>query len=372
MLGESASPQDVAELRGRLGLDRPLVEQYGRFLRGAVRGDADARFVTNQPVTTAILERMPATIELAAAAMIVAVAVAIPSAWLPRVWRGTAIDHGATTLSLLRHFNSQFLAGPAARHHLFDRAWMAASVGTRDAGRISMLPAVSPRRGAGRHPRANDARDASRGAARAVRRRARARGASRLRAVVRHAFRNSLIPVITLIGLQFGAVLTGAVITETIFAWPGIGRAADSVDRLSRLSARAGMHPAHRRDVHVGMNLTAPIFCYGPRSIRGFAMSKVGATIVLVAIVAALLWPVAVAIRSVSCRSSRGAWMDRRPRTGSASTSWERDIFARVLAGARISLLVGFVVVSISSVVGTVLGSIAGYSAAPSTKQSAA
>src|SRR5476651_2773470 len=78
MLGDSASPQDVAELRTRLGLDRPVIEQYGMFLRRAVRGDLGRSLRTSQPVTTAILERMPATMELAAAAMIVAISFALP------------------------------------------------------------------------------------------------------------------------------------------------------------------------------------------------------------------------------------------------------------------------------------------------------
>ena len=101
---------------------------------------------------------------------------------------------------------------------------------------------------------------------------ARARGASTARAVLRHAFRNSLIPVVTLLGLQFGAVLTGAVITETVFAWPGIGRSARAVDRLPRLSAGAGMHSAHRGDLSGGES------AHGSRrtasSIRGFAMNR--------------------------------------------------------------------------------------------------
>src|SRR5262245_27534373 len=101
MLGESASPQDVADLRARLGLDRPLIEQYGRFLGSALHGDLGRSLRTDQPVTTAILERMPATIELAAAAMIVAVAFAILLGIAAAVWRGTVVDHSATTLSLL-------------------------------------------------------------------------------------------------------------------------------------------------------------------------------------------------------------------------------------------------------------------------------
>src|SRR5262245_23609790 len=112
MLGDAASPQDVAELRQRLGLDRPLLEQYGRFLRDAARGDLGQSLRTNQPVTTAILERMPATIELAAAAMLVAVAFAIPLGIAAAVWRGTAADYAATTVSLLGVSIPNFWLGP--------------------------------------------------------------------------------------------------------------------------------------------------------------------------------------------------------------------------------------------------------------------
>ena len=112
MLGESASPQDVAELRTRLGLDKPLVDQYVIFFRGALRGDLGRSLRTNQPVTSAILERMPATMELAAAAMLVAVAVAMPLGIVAAVWRGTAIDHAATTLSLLGISIPNFWLGP--------------------------------------------------------------------------------------------------------------------------------------------------------------------------------------------------------------------------------------------------------------------
>src|SRR5262245_65294231 len=89
MLGDSASPQDIADLRGRLGLDRPLLVQYGAFLKGAIRGDLGSSLRTNQTVTDAILERMPATFELAIAAMCVAALIAIPLGILAAVRAGT-------------------------------------------------------------------------------------------------------------------------------------------------------------------------------------------------------------------------------------------------------------------------------------------
>ena len=223
MLGETAAPEDVAELRTRLGLDRPLLEQYGHFLTGVVHGDLGTSLRTSQPVTTAILERMPATAELAAAAMLVAIAVSLPLGIAAAVWRGTAVDHGAMTLALLGVSIPNFWLGPLlAIIFSVELGWL--PVSGRGTWAHLVLPAISL--GAGlaailaRMTRATLLEELREPYVLA----ARARGASRARAVVRHAFRNSLIPIVTLLGLQFGAVLTGAVITETVFAWPGIGR----------------------------------------------------------------------------------------------------------------------------------------------------
>lgn len=223
MLGEAASPQDVAELRQRLGLDRPLLEQYASFLRGLARGDLGASLRTSQPVTTMIAERMPATFELAAAAMLFAIGVALPLGVAAAVWRGTGVDHTAMTLALMGISIPNFWLGPLlAIVFAVELGWL--PVSGRGTPAHLVLPAISL--GAAlaailaRMTRATLLEELREQYVQA----ARARGASRFRAVVGHAFRNSLIPVVTLIGLQFGAVLTGAVITETIFAWPGIGR----------------------------------------------------------------------------------------------------------------------------------------------------
>ena len=223
MLGETASPQEIAELRARLGLDRPLTEQYTSFLGGAIRGDLGLSLRTSQPVTTMIVERMPATFELAAAAMLFAIAVAMPLGIAAAVWRGTSIDHSAMTLALMGISIPNFWLGPLlAIVFAVELGWL--PVSGRGTWAHLVLPAISL--GAAlaailaRMTRATLLEELREQYVQA----ARARGTSRLRAVVRHAFRNSLIPVVTLVGLQFGAVLTGAVITETIFAWPGIGR----------------------------------------------------------------------------------------------------------------------------------------------------
>jgi peptide/nickel transport system permease protein len=223
MLGDAASQEDVDALRERLGLNRPLLEQYGAFLSGIVRGDLGTSMRTGQPVVSQIVERMPATIELAAAAMFVAIGVAIPLGIIAAVWRGTAVDHAATTLALTGISIPNFWLGPLlAIVFAIELGWL--PVSGRGTPAHLVLPAISL--GAAlaailaRMTRATLLEELREPYVRA----ARARGASRVRAVLRHAFRNSLIPVVTLIGLQFGAVLTGAVITETIFSWPGVGR----------------------------------------------------------------------------------------------------------------------------------------------------
>ena len=223
MLGESASPQDVAELRSRLGLDRPLVEQYGSFLRGAVHGEMGRSLRTNEEVTGAVLARLPATAELAAASMLAAVVFALPLGIVAAVWRGTIVDHLATTISLLGVSIPNFWLGPLlAIVFSIQLGWLPVS------GRGTWANLVLPAASLGASLAAILARMTRATLLEELREpyvaAARARGASRSRAVIRHAFRNSLIPVITLIALQFGAVLTGTVITETIFAWPGIGR----------------------------------------------------------------------------------------------------------------------------------------------------
>jgi peptide/nickel transport system permease protein len=223
MLGEGASAKDVAELRARLGLDRPLLQQYGTFLTGALRGDLGTSFRTGQPVTTAILDRVPATVELALASMVIAMVVALPLGIIAAVGHGTMADHTSMTLALAGISIPNFWLGPMlAIIFSVQLGWL--PVSGRGGVESLVLPAISL--GAAlsailaRMTRASLLEELRELYVRA----ALARGVSRGRAIIRHALRNSLIPLVTILGLQFGAVLTGAVITETIFAWPGIGR----------------------------------------------------------------------------------------------------------------------------------------------------
>jgi peptide/nickel transport system permease protein len=223
MLGDSATPQDVADVRARLGLDKPLPVQYGAFLNNVSRGNLGISLRTNQPVTAAIAERMPATFELAFAAMAVATAIALPLGIVAAVRAGTLADYGATTLALIGISIPNFWLGPLmAIVFSISLGWL--PVSGRGSAAHLILPAIT----LGAPLAAVLARMTRASVIEELRElyvlAARARGVSRLRAVVRHAFRNSLIPIVTVLGLQFGAVLTGAVITETIFAWPGVGR----------------------------------------------------------------------------------------------------------------------------------------------------
>jgi peptide/nickel transport system permease protein len=223
MLGDTASPEEVARLRHTLGLDRPLLVQYQSFLTGLVRGDLGSSIRYGTPVTREIRDRLFRTLQLAVAAMIVAILFAIPLGIAAAVFRGTFIDHSAMTLALIGISMPNFWLGPLlAILFAVKLGWLPVA-GTGTIWHL-VLPAVTL--GAAlsailaRMTRASLLEELHELYVVA----ARARGLSRMRAIVRHAFRNSLIPIVTIIGLQFGAVLTGTIITETIFAWPGVGR----------------------------------------------------------------------------------------------------------------------------------------------------
>jgi ABC-type dipeptide/oligopeptide/nickel transport system permease component len=223
MLGEGASPDDIVQLRARLGLDRPLAEQYWTYMRGLVRGDLGTSLRTQLPVAGQLAERLPATAELAGAAMLVAVALAIPLGVVAAVWRGTWIDQGAMALALAGISVPGFWLGPLlALVFAVELGWLPVS------GRGTLAHLVLPAVTLGAALAAILARMTRASVLEELREQyvvaARARGASRIRAVVVHALGNSLIPVVTILGLQLGAVLTGSIITETIFSWPGVGR----------------------------------------------------------------------------------------------------------------------------------------------------
>ncbi len=248
MLGEGAAPQDVEDLRSRLGLDRPLVEQYGAFVRGALRGDLGVSFRTGQTVTDMIVERMPATIELALAAMVVTIVIALPLGIIAAVWRGTAIDHGAMTFALAGISIPNFWLGPLlAIIFAVELGWLPVS-GRGGLGSL-VLPAVSLGLALAailarmtraslleelhqlyvRAARARGVSDLAVDRATRAWQQPRAGGHDRRRAVRRRPHR----------GRHHRDHLCVARNRPT----------ADPVDRLSRLSDGAGLHPVDRGDV---------------------------------------------------------------------------------------------------------------------------
>ena len=223
MLGDGAAPEEVTALRHSLGLDRPLLTQYTSFLGGAVRGDLGTSFRYGTPVAREIGARLYRTLQLALAAMTVALLVALPLGIVAAVFRATYIDYAAMTAALAGISMPNFWLGPLLAILFSVKLGWLPVAGTGTLAHI-VLPAIT----LGAALAAILARMTRASVLEELRElyvlAARARGLSRTRAVVRHAFRNSLIPIVTIVGLQFGAVLTGTIITETIFAWPGVGR----------------------------------------------------------------------------------------------------------------------------------------------------
>jgi ABC-type dipeptide/oligopeptide/nickel transport system permease component len=223
MLGEGAAEEDVAALRERLGLDEPLWTQYVGFLGGLARGDLGTSFRYGTPVTRELAARMPNTALLALCAMAVALSIALPLGILGAVFRGGPIDHVAMTVALVGISVPNFWLGPMlALVFAVQLGWLPVS-GTGSPWHLA-LPAVT----LGAALAAILARMTRASLLDELRElyvlAARSRGLSRARSILKHALRNSLIPVVTIVGLQVGALLTGTIITETIFAWPGVGR----------------------------------------------------------------------------------------------------------------------------------------------------
>ncbi len=223
MLGEGAAPGQIEQLRHTLGLDQPLVVQYARYLSQIVRGDLGQSFKFQAPVRRVIFERYPATLQLAFLALFVCAAIAIPAGVLSAYRRGSPGDRAVSVFTLLGLAVPNFALGPLLMT-LFSikLGWLPVS------GRGGPLNYILPAATLGaalaailtRMVRGAMLEELSSDYVRT----ARAKGLSTATVLVRHALRNALIPIITILGLQFGTLLAGTIVTETIFSWPGIGR----------------------------------------------------------------------------------------------------------------------------------------------------
>ena len=250
MLGERATPEKVAEVRARLGLDRPIWQQYVLYIGKALRGDLGVSIIRGDPVASDLLRRFPATVELATAAIVVAIALGIPIGVASAVWRNSLLDSlarlGALTgvsmpifwlgLVLAWFFGVQLRILPTGfrlssgtafvpwtNFVILDALLQGDGPALADAVRHLILPALAlatiPLAVIARMTRASMLEVLSREYIRT----AEAKGLSRRVVILRHALRNALLPVLTVVGLQVGRLLAGAILTETIFSWPGIG-----------------------------------------------------------------------------------------------------------------------------------------------------
>jgi peptide/nickel transport system permease protein len=222
MLGETAQQADKERLRQELGLNQPLFVQYGRFMAGIVQGDLGGSYFYRRPVVQVIAERVPATVELALAAFLVAGLIAIPLGIIAALREGTAVDNAAVLFSLVGVSLPNFWLGPlliilfsiklgwfpvSGKAGLASLVLPAITLGAAFAAILSRMTRASLLERLGEDYLTV----------------ARAKGLPEWKVILKHALRNALIPIITVMGLQIGALLSGAIITENVFSWPGIG-----------------------------------------------------------------------------------------------------------------------------------------------------
>jgi peptide/nickel transport system permease protein len=253
ILGERATPEAVERVRTALGLDRPLLEQYFAYMAGIVRLDFGTSFITNRDVTDDFLQRFPATIELTLAAMVFAVSIGIPLGLMTAKRMGSWFDSGGTMLALIGISIPIFLLGLMLKF-LFAIQWpILPDSGRIDLIQYSSIPRVTnfmtidtllagswggfvdalrhlvlPAIALGTIPLAIIMRITRASTADVLNedyvRTAKAKGLHAGVVDNRHVLRNALLPILTVIGLQLGLLLGGAILTETIFAWGGVGK----------------------------------------------------------------------------------------------------------------------------------------------------
>jgi peptide/nickel transport system permease protein len=223
MVGERADPETLARLRAELHLDDPLYRQFGHYVGGVLRGNLGTSYITRRPIIRDLLERFPATLRLAGAAMLFAAAVGISvgilGAWRPGTWMDRVAALGSylgvsfpvywvgLILILIFAVNLRWLP-PSGSGGIVYLVLPALTLGMRSVAFLSRMT-----RAAMQEVLQSD-----------FIRTARAKGLWERRVVLSHGLRNALLPVVTVLGLDFGSYLTGSILTETIFSWPGVGR----------------------------------------------------------------------------------------------------------------------------------------------------
>ncbi|TDL78249.1 ABC transporter permease [Palleronia sediminis] len=223
MAGPEATQAAVDNMRTRLGLDQPLLFQYARFLANAATGDFGTSIRSGQPVAEELAPRFVATLKLASVAYLFATLIGVPLGMAGAVWRGRAIDQAVMLIAILGASVANFwLALVMMDYFAVQKGWLPL-LGSGSAAHY-VMPAIA----LGLLPMALVARMTRSSMIETLGqdyiRTARAKGLSAARVYRRHALRNALIPIVTIIGLNFGAVIGSTVVTETVFNWPGIGQ----------------------------------------------------------------------------------------------------------------------------------------------------
>lgn len=223
-LGENATEAQVQDLRHRLGMDKPLLEQYVNYWKGVLKGDLGVSIINpSDKVIDKVIDRYPATITLAFAGLIVAISISIPLGITAGVNKGKIIDNLATTTALLGISTPGFVLGPLMIYFFAIKLDLLPVSGWYGLEYL-ILPAITL--GAAlaailtRMVRSSVIEELNEDYVRT----ARAKGLNERQVIYKHVLKNGLIPVVTVIGLQFGVLLAGAIITEMIFSWPGLGR----------------------------------------------------------------------------------------------------------------------------------------------------
>jgi peptide/nickel transport system permease protein len=223
LLPPDASIEDIAKFRQAMGFDDPFLVQYGRFLSGALRGDFGQSVRHGEPAFALVMERMPATFELSGAALAIALCLAIPAGIVSAVRRNSLLDYVSTVVALLGQSMPTFWLGIMLILLFSVQLNLLPSSG-RGGWDHMLLPAVT----LGLFTTARITRLTRSGMLEVLNqdyiRTARAKGVANPPVVWKHALKNAAIPIVTIVGIELGTLLGGSVITETIFAWPGVGR----------------------------------------------------------------------------------------------------------------------------------------------------
>jgi ABC-type dipeptide/oligopeptide/nickel transport system permease component len=223
LLPPDATAEDIRNFRETMGFNDPFIVQYGRFLGGALRGDFGQSVRHGEPAFHLVLERLPATFQLSGAALLIALLLAIPAGVVSAVRRNTAVDYAATVVALLGQSMPTFWLG-IMLILVFSVQWNLLPSSGRGGLEHLLLPALT----LGLFTTARITRLTRSGMLEVLNqdyiRTARAKGVSGRPVVWKHAFKNAAIPIVTIVGIELGTLLGGSVITETIFAWPGVGR----------------------------------------------------------------------------------------------------------------------------------------------------